>query len=89
LIHSKILSGEDTVQPIERKRTLPIEEVGDVGLLEAGLQCQSRAREGAEFDTTESFKPEKLVEILEIHRGLLPVAIIITGCIVYEAHILL
>ena len=68
LIHREVLSGEDAVEPGEREGALSIEEVRDVCLTETRLPSETGAGEAAEFDATEKFETEELVEILEIHR---------------------
>lgn len=68
LIHREVLSGEDAVEPVEREGALAIEEVRDVCLAETRLPSETGAGEAAEFDATEKFETEELVEILEIHR---------------------
>jgi hypothetical protein len=39
-----------------------------VGLTETSLSSETSAGEAAEFDATEKFETEKLVEILKIHK---------------------
>ena len=68
LIHREVLSGEDAVEPVERKGAFAVEEVGDVSLAETRLPCKTGAGEVAEFDTAEKFETEKLVDILKVHR---------------------
>jgi hypothetical protein len=62
------LSGENSVKPFERNGAFPVEEVGDVGLLETRLSRKTCAREIAMFDTTEKFEAEKFMKILKIHK---------------------
>ena len=68
LVYGEVLRREDAVEPLEGERTLPIEEVGDVGLLEAGLVGEAATGEGAAFDAPEQFKAEKFMQVLEVHK---------------------
>ncbi len=68
LIHGEVLRCEDAVKPVERQGTFSIEEIGDVGLTEARLPCQTGSGEGTEFNTAEEFETEEFVEILKIHK---------------------
>jgi hypothetical protein len=64
LLDREILSGENPVKPFESNSVLPVNEVGDVGLLKTRLACKTCARQTAIFYATEKFETKKFVEIL-------------------------
>jgi hypothetical protein len=62
------LGGEDAVEAFEGEGALAVEEVGDVGLLKAGLLGEAAAGEDAALDAAEEFEAEKFVQVLKVHR---------------------
>ena len=61
--HGKMLNGEDPVHALEAQAPLAIEEIGDVGLLEAGLFCQTKAGKVALLNAL----PESFAEVVLQH----------------------
>ena len=64
-----MLDGENAIHTLKAEATLAIEEVGDMGLLEAGLLGETEAGEVAFLDAF----PESVAEIVlknsEFHRA--------------------
>src|ERR1017187_4482820 len=58
--HGKMLHGEHFVHAFEAQAALPVQEVGDVGLLEFGLLGESKAGQFAGIDAL----PENLAKII-------------------------
>lgn len=65
--HGQMLNGEDAVHAFETEAALAIEEVGDVGLLEAGLLGQTEAGEIAFVDTLPKSIAEIVLQDSEFH----------------------
>jgi hypothetical protein len=68
LVDGEVLRGEDAVETFEGKGAFAIEEVGNVGLLEAGLLGEAAAGEGTAFDAAKEFDAEELMQVLKVHR---------------------
>jgi hypothetical protein len=68
LVDGEVLCGEDAVEAFEGEGAFAVEEVGDVGLLEAGLLGEAAAGEGAAFDAPEEFETKEFVQVLKVHR---------------------
>jgi hypothetical protein len=62
------LRGQDAVEAFEREGSFAIEEIGYMGLLEAGLMGETTAGEDATFDATEQFKAKKFMQVLKVHK---------------------
>ncbi len=62
------MRGEDAVEAFEGERAFAVEEIRDVGLLEAGLLGEPRTSEGAAFDAAKEFKAKEFVKVLKVHR---------------------
>jgi hypothetical protein len=71
LIDGEVLRGEDAVEAFEGEGSFAIEEVGDVGLLEAGLLREAALGESTAFDAPGKFEAKEFVQFLKVHgRGL-------------------
>lgn len=67
LLDGEFLCGEDAVEAFEGEGSFAIEEVGDVGLLEAGLLGKTSSGEGTGFDAADEFQPQEFLEVGEVH----------------------
>ena len=67
LVYGEVLGGEDAIEAFKGEGSFAVEEVGDVGLLEACLLGETSAGESASFDAAEEFEAEELVQVLKIH----------------------
>ena len=67
LVDGEVLGGEDAVEAFEGEGAFAIEEVGDMGLLKAGLMGDAAAGEDAAFDAAEEFEADEFVQILKVH----------------------
>jgi len=67
LVHGEVLGAKDAVEAFEGESSFAVEEVGDVGLLEASLLGETGSGEGASFDAAEEFETEEFMQVLKIH----------------------
>jgi hypothetical protein len=65
----EFLRGQDAVESFEREGAFSVEEIGDVGLLEAGLMGEATAGEETTVDAPKEFKPKEFVKVLKVHNG--------------------
>lgn len=68
LVDGELLGGEDAVQAFEGEGAAAVEEVRDMGLLEAGELGEAGAGEDAGLDAACEFLTEEFVEVCEVHR---------------------
>jgi len=59
----EVLRVEDAVHRIEGELAAAVQEVGEVGLAEAGLPREERNAEGAALDSADEFEAEALVDL--------------------------
>ena len=69
LIDGELLRSEDAIEAFERESAPAVEEVGDVGLAEAGELGETSSGEGAGLDAAGEFLTKEFVEIGEVHEG--------------------
>jgi len=65
--YGEMLDGEYFVHAFEAEAALPVEEVGDVGLLESGQLCQPEAGEFACFDALPQYLAKIILQDFEFH----------------------
>jgi len=65
--YGETLDGEHFVHAFEAEAALPVEEVGDVGLLESGLLCEPEAGEFAGFDALPQYLAKIILQDFEFH----------------------
>jgi hypothetical protein len=63
----KALRGQNAVHRIQRKLTLAVQEIGEVGLPETSLPGQERYAERAALDPAKQFQAEALVHLAKVH----------------------
>jgi len=66
LVDGQVLRGEDAVETFKGERAFAVEEVRDMGLLEAGLLGEAAAGKGAAFDAAHEFDAKEFVEVLKV-----------------------
>lgn len=65
--HGKMLNGQNPVHALKAEAALAIEEVGDVGLLESCLLCQTEAGEVAFLNALPDSIPQVVLQHSEFH----------------------